>query len=148
MKLQKKSLRLIFNAKPNVHTKKLYKIANILPADETFKAETIKLVFKNTNELTRNAQPKAISEILLNNENARSTRLSNNQSKIKMGSKTPGSLIYKICQIWNETNPEDMACGNYFSLNKAIKARAIEDIEECNKTNFQICIIDKDINYN
>ena len=148
MKLQKKSLRLIFNAKPNVHTKKLYKIANILPADETFKAETIKLVFKNTNELTRNAQPKAISEILLNNENARSTRLSNNQSKIKMGSKTPGSLIYKICQIWNETNPEDMACGNYFSLNKAIKARAIEDIEECNRTNCQICMIDKDIDYN
>ena len=30
MKLQKKSLRLIFNAKPNVHTKKLYKIVNII----------------------------------------------------------------------------------------------------------------------
>ena len=131
-------LRLIFNAKPNIHTKKLYKIANILPADETFNFESIKLVFKNTNELTRNAQPKAISELILNKKNARSTRLSNNQSKIQMGSKTPGSLIYKICQSWNETNPVVMACGNYFSFNKMIKTRAIEDIEECNRTNCQM----------
>ena len=148
MKLQKKSLRLIFNAKPNVHTKKLYKIANILPADETFKAESIKLVFKNTNELTREAQPKAISELILNKDTARSTRLSNNQSKIQMGSKTPGSLMYKICQSWNESNPEIIACGNYFSLNKTIKTQAIENIEECNKPNCQICRIDNDIDYN
>ena len=148
MKLQKKSLRLIFNAKPNVHTKKLYKIANILPAYETFKAESIKLVFKNTNELTSEAQPKAISELILNKNKARSTRLSNNQSKIQMGSKTPGSLMYKICQNWNESTPEVIACGNYFSLNKTIKTQAIENIEECNKPNCQICRIDKDIDYN
>ena len=49
-------------------------------ADKTFQAESMKLVFKNTNELTREAQPKAISELILNKGMARSTRLSNNQS--------------------------------------------------------------------
>ena len=120
----------------------------MLPADVTFKAESIKLVFKNTNELTSEAQPKAISELILNKDTARPTRLSNNQSKIQMGTKTPGSLMYKICQSWNESTPEVIACGNYFSLNKTIKTQAIENIEECNKPNCQICRIDKDIDYN
>ena len=94
-----------------------------------------KLVFKNTNEFTRDVQLKALLELILKRDNAWSMRLSYNQSKLQMGSKTSGTLIYKICQNWNEIYSEVMACGNFFTLNKAIKTQAIDDTEECNRKN-------------
>ena len=146
-KLQKQSIRLIFNAKPKVHTKKLYEIAKILPAKEAFKAEAMKLVFKNTNELTRSSQPKLISNLINKSKKYRTTRLSQDPSKIQMKSKTPGTLIYKISKIWNEASQDLRNSGSYMSLNRALKSTAISSLDECKNSNCQTCFIDKNTKY-
>ena len=146
-KLQKQSIRLIFNAKPKVHTKKLYEIAKILPAKEAFKAEAMKLVFKNTNELTRASQPKLISNLINKSKKYRTTRLSQDPSKIQMKSKTPGTLIYKISKIWNEASQDLRNSGSYMSLNRALKSTAISSLDECKTPNCQTCLIDKNTEY-
>ena len=52
-KLQKKSIRLVFNAKMRCHTGKLLKLAEITPIDQIYKSETLKFVYKYRNELTK-----------------------------------------------------------------------------------------------
>ena len=146
-KLQKQSIRLIFNAKPKVHTKQLYEIAKILPAKEAFKAEAIKLVFKNTNELTRSSQPKLISNLINKSKKYRNTRLSQDPSKIPMKNKTPGTLIYKISKIWNETSQDLRNSGSYLTLNRALKSSAISSLDECKTPNCHTCLIDKNTEY-
>ena len=60
-KLQKKAIRLVF--KMRCHTGKPLKLAEITPIDKIYKCETLKFVFKYRNELTKNKQPQAFSEL-------------------------------------------------------------------------------------
>ena len=98
---------MIYNSKPRTHTKSLYEKSNITPAKETFRAESIKLIYKTTNEITKNKQPKAIAELInLKHNNERATRLSKNIYKIPLKKHHPGTLIYQIIKAWNETDEE------------------------------------------
>ena len=42
--LQKKAVRLIFNARKNVHTEKLFKLTNIVPITKPYESECCKFV--------------------------------------------------------------------------------------------------------
>ena len=147
-KLQKQCIRLIFNAKRGVHTKKLYEKAQILPANATYKAEAIKLVHKSTNELTQKKQPILISNLFQTNISPRQTRLSNDTNKINMANKIPGTLIYNICKIWNETPNEIKESGNSVSLKKQLKSTALNGLKDCQIKKCQICIMDENFSYN
>ena len=77
MKLQKMCLRLIFNARPGMHTKKLYEITKITPASETLAEQSIKMLYKSFNQKTKTHQPMIINEIINDNiKPAGRTRLS------------------------------------------------------------------------
>jgi hypothetical protein len=131
-KLQKKCLRLVYNSKPRTHTKSLYEKSNITPAKETFKAESIKLIFKTTNELTKNKQPKAIAELInLKQNNQRATRLSKNTYKIPLKKHYPGTLIYQIIKSWNETDEEIKNCGNVKILTKTLNKYLQKTLVPC-----------------
>ena len=58
--LQKQAIRLVFDARKNVHTEKLFKLANILPLTKLYESESTKLVFKNKSDPSANKQPIAI----------------------------------------------------------------------------------------
>ena len=146
--LQKQSVRLIFNAKPRVHTKKLYEITKILPVKQTHKIESVKCIYKITNELTRNKQPKAISELLTKKiANTRTTRLSQNPNKLPLNSTQPGSLFYKIIQTWNEADETLKNAGNYRNLSKMLKVNAVAELESCETQDCYVCNMDKHILY-
>ena len=99
-----KKQSLDYKAKPGVHTNQLFQISKILPAKDTLNSESIKLIFKITNEITKPQQPKALCELFSNQSNTRQTRLSQTTDKINMNNKTPGTLVYKLSKNWNEAD--------------------------------------------
>ena len=145
-RLQKISIRLIFKAKPMVHTSPLFKMACIIPAEHTFRIEAIKLVYKCVNENPKLIQPTAIKEMLLNRTGARnSQRLNEDKQNIPLTRKN--GLVYNILKCWNNASQELKNSGSIYSLNKQIKASAINDLEECRQANCHICTIDANVRY-
>ena len=145
-RLQKISIRLIFKAKPMVHTAPLFKMAGIIPAEHTFRIEAIKLVYKCVNQNPKLIQPTAIKEMLLNRTGARnSQRLNEDKQNIPLTRKN--GLVYNILKCWNNASRELKNSGSIYSLNKQIKASAINDLEECRQANCHICTIDANVTY-
>ena len=116
LKLQKQCLRLICNAKRGVHTKKLFESTKIIPTYETFNYEAIKFVHKTMNNQTQEKQPKLINDYIITNNNLRSTRQTNDPYSIQMNHKIPGTIFYKLCNIWNKTNINIRSCGNLIHI--------------------------------
>ena len=52
-KLQKRAVRILFRANRNVHTQKLFKLANITPIKNLYETEAIKFVFLYISDTTR-----------------------------------------------------------------------------------------------
>ena len=120
----------------------------MLPVNQTNKIESVKCIFKITNELTRNKQPKAISELLTKKiANTRTTRLSQNPNKLPLNSTQPGSLFYKIIQTWNEADETLKNAGNYRNLSKMLKVNAVAELESCETQDCYVCNMDKHILY-
>ena len=103
-KLQKKAIRLVFNAKMGSHTGKLLKLAEITPIDKIYKCETLKFVFKYKNELTKNEQPKALSEIFNNETTNRKTRQSKNKNNIQIKKKNIKKTKQPTASLKHGTN--------------------------------------------
>ena len=62
--LQKQTVGLIFNARKNVHTEKLFKLANIVPIIKLYESKCCKFVYKHRYDLSCNEQPISIGELL------------------------------------------------------------------------------------
>ena len=146
--LQKRAVRIIHKAKPGVHTNQLFQISKILPAKDTLNSESIKLIFKVTNEITKPQQPQALCELFSNQSNTRQTRLSQTTDKINMNSKTPGTLVYKLSKNWNEADQETRNMGNYAILKKCLKDTVLNNLTPCSVKQCKICLKDKNVNYN
>ena len=146
--LQKRAIRIIHKAKPGVHTNQLFQISKILPANDTLNSESIKLIFKLTNEITKTKQPKALCELFSNKSNTRQTRLSQTTDKINMNSKTPGTLVYRLSKNWNEADQETRNMGNYAILKKCLKNTVLNNLTPCSVKQCKICLKDKNVNYN
>ena len=147
-KLQKKAIRLVFNAKMRCHTGKLLKLAEITPIDKIYKCETLKFVFKYRNELTKNEQPRALSEIFNQETKKRKTRQSNNKTniQIKKGYKKD-QAAYSLIKTWNDAENDLKNSGNLWSLKQQLKENIKNNITNCNAKKCYQCKIDKNINY-
>ena len=97
-KLQKKAIRLVFNAKMRCHTGKLLKLAEITPIDQIYKCETLKFVYKYRNELTKYEQPQALSEIFnYETKNKKSRQSYNKTNKTLLKQYTKNNI--KNCTV-------------------------------------------------
>ena len=147
-KLQKKAIRLVFNAKMRSHTGKLLKLAEITPIDKIYKCETLKFVFKYKNELTKNEQPKALSEIFNNVTINRKTRQSININKIQIKKEyKKDQAAYSLITTWNESENDLKNSGNLWSLKRQLKENIKDNIKPCTTKKCYQCTIDKHILY-
>ena len=143
--LQKKAIRLIFNAKQKSHTSKLFKLSNITPIQDIYENEALKFVFKNTSVLSSYHQPVAIRDILLQNTNHRQirTRFDDDDTKIRINNQyTKGQAIFDILDIWNNASHDIRNAGNLFSLKRMLKNKINTDMNECTTENCYSCRID------
>ena len=74
--MQKQAIRLIFNAKRNVHTSKLFELSGIIPITKLYEVESIKMVYKYKFDPAFGELPIAIRELInLPSTNMIKTRL-------------------------------------------------------------------------
>ena len=145
--LQKQAVRLIFNAKKNVHTEKLFKLAGILPLTKMYQAEAIKMVYKNWTEHLSDTQPVAIRDLIIpsSEDNA---RIYLNQNKIKIPSVyKKGACFYNMINVWNNSSPDARNSGNLWSLKKFIKDDFIQSLPLCHAKKCNICALDENKDY-
>ena len=144
-KLQKQALRFVFQTKPKVHTKKLFEATKIIPINQTFAAEATKLIFRMKHELTESVQPKAIKELLLDKTKNRTTRQSQDTSRVHP--EINQGLIYEMAKTWNNMSMEIRNSGNLFALKKQLINFALQSIKSCREVNCHICKIDSNVDY-
>ena len=147
-KLQKKAIRLILQAKMNVHTGKLFKLSNIIPIRKLYENEAVKFVYKYVSELYKYDQPLAIRRIILNTSKNERTRIHDDKSKIKMSDNfKAGQCMYNLIDTWNKTKKHHRMAGNLWILKKTIKEEALNEIKPCTEKKCYMCNLDKNVNY-
>ena len=147
-KLQKKAIRLVFNAKMRCHTGKLLKLAEIIPINKVYKCEALKFVFKYRNELTKNEQPRALSEIFSHEIANRKTRQSINKTNIQIKKEyKKDQNAYSLIKVWNDAENDLKNSGNLWSLKQQLKENIRNEITDCQVKKCYQCKIDKNINY-
>ena len=144
--LQKQAIRLIFNTRKNVHTEKLFKLAEIVPITKLYQSECTKLVFIHKLDPSSDLQPIAIKNLLINDEQKSSRLYGNNKIKIPSHYKFE-HCMYQIIKRFNNTNDNVKMCGNVWSLKKMLKEEALETLKECDINDCNICKLDKWRNY-
>ena len=143
--LQKKAIRLIFNAKKHSHTEKLFKLARITPIEKLYEHEAIKFVFKNLSETSASSQPVAIRDILIHNNDCTQirTRFDDDVTKIRIKSQfRKGQCMFSLLNTWNCANSDLRNAGNLFSLKLMLKNEINKELKECAKNDCFSCKID------
>ena len=147
-KLQKKAIRLVFNAKMKCHTGKLIKLAEITPMNKIYKCETLKFVFKYKNELTKKEQPRALSEIFNHEIKNKKTRQNKNKTNIPIKKEyKKDQVAYSLIKTWNDSENDLKNSGNLWSLKQQLKENIKNNIMNCNTNKCYQCKIDKNRNY-
>ena len=148
-KLQKKAVRLIFSARGNVHTDKLFALSKIIPINKLYETEAIKFIFKYKNELYKDQQPIAIKKIILKTKITRNTRNKNDEDlKIKIiNEHKEGQCIFNLIKTWNDTKNDMRMAGNLLSLKVLITEKYTEVMPQCKVNNCYTCNIDKNRDY-
>ena len=145
-KLQKKAVRLIFNARKTSHTKELFKLSKITPIEYLYRNEVIKFVHRNVSETSASDQPEAIKDILFQNPNTCTIELRSNDdtTKIKIKSEfKKGQCFYNILDTWNNSESDLRNAGNLFSLKKMLKNKVDSEWKDCSINDCYSCNIDK-----
>ena len=144
-RLQKKAIRLIFNASKFSHTENLFKLANITPIEKLYEHEAIKFVFKNFSELSAMSQPVAIRDILLNNSEKTKylTRFDDDTTKIRPKNHKTGQCVFSLITKWNNANSNLRNAGNLFSLKRMLKNESNLNIKECMQKECFSCKVDE-----
>ena len=147
-KLQKKAIRLVFNAPIGAHTEKLFKLANVVPVKNIYRVEALKFVFKSKNELHSKYQPEAINKLFEPQKEIRHTRGADTFLKLRLPSGCKkGNALYNLSMQWNKAKESHKTAGNLFSFKKALKEDIIENLEKCNTRDCVICKKDANRNY-
>ena len=148
-KLQKKAIRICFNAKNKSHTGPLLKLAKVIPADKTYERDCIQMVYKSTTELTKPIQPPEINKLFQSDNKIHNTRLGWNTNRIRINSKyKKGQTMYNIINEWNKHDNQKYGnMGNLFVLKQELKEDYLNNIKPCEKTNCKLCELDINRNY-
>ena len=145
--LQKKAVRLIFSARGNVHTDKLFALSKIIPINKLYETEAIKFILKYKNEIYKDQQPLAIRKIILKT-NTRNTRTNDEDLKIKIiNEHKQGHCIYNLFKTWNDANNDMRMAGNLLSLKMLIIETYTKELHPCKVNNCFTCNIDKNRDY-
>ena len=138
-KLQKKAVRLIFRAPINSHTRNLFYYSKIIPVEKLYHYEAVKLIYRNKSELYRNEQPEILRNLISNDPNARSTRLTDDYYKIEVhGEFKKGQALYDLISEWNSAEIAIKASGNMQSLKRQIRNHNTS-LVKCPKKESVIC---------
>ena len=101
--------------------------------------EAIKFIFKNKNELYRDQQPERLRNLISNDPNTRTTRLTDDYYKIKIQREfKKGQALYDIISEWNSAEVAIKASGNMLSLKRQIKNH-YNSLEKCPMKECVIC---------
>ena len=147
IKLKKKAVRLIFRAPINSHTRNLFYYSKIIPVEKLYHYEAVKFIFKNKNELYRDQQPERLRNLISNDPNTRTTRLTDDYYKIKIQREfKKGQALYDIISEWNSAEVAIKASGNMLSLKRQIRNHN-KSLEKCPKKECVICKKDQNRNY-
>ena len=134
--IQKKAVRIIFKAKYNEHTSKLFNKSNITKVENIVKKESIIITYK----FLKNETPMAINDLYTKNieTNLRETRGSeNNFLKMKKGLKK-GEVMFEILNNWNTTKKDIRFQQNIKCLKKAL-SKEMNKVVPCKTKNCYSC---------
>ena len=141
--LQKKALRLVFNAKYNAHSSKLFALSGIIPVDEKFHHES--LLFIKKKELGK--QPKAFDQII---EFGTESKLrSNTENKIKLTKFKKGNVMYSMIYEWNNCDPQLRNSQSLNQLKNKLKemSKSKMSSKKCSTRKCYFCQRDRNVNY-
>ena len=143
--LQKKAVRIIFNARFNTHSSQLFALSNITPIRNMYKKES--LIFMKKYELGK--QPTIFNEII--GKICTDSRLRSNQSnKIQIDKNLKkGNLLYSMFKAWNDSELPLRECSSINSLKKNLKElQRIEMSQKiCTKRKCYMCLRDRFCNF-
>ena len=143
-KLQKKAIRILFSARYNVHTAKLFEISKIIPLSDIYNKESILFIKK----LQNNELPEIFKDIIGNPASIFDD--SKRRPKQKFSVKIPhrykkGNAIYNILTEWNNSElsirSPSKTIETKIELKTKIQKRLINF--ECERSNCYMCSIDR-----
>ena len=115
--------------------------------EKLYHYEAVKFIFKNKNELYRDQQPEILRNLILNDPNIRTTRLTDDYYKIKIHRDyKKGHALYDIISEWNSAEVAIKASGNMQSLKRQIR-NYNNSFEKCPQKECVICKKDQHRNY-
>ena len=143
MTLQKKALRLVFDAKYNAHSHKLFALSGIIPVDEKYKVESLTFLKK----MQKGEQPRAFANIIEFGTDARLR--SNTENKIKLTRHRKGSMMYSMASEWNKCEPELRNCTSTNHMKSELRHKIKETMlsRKCSKKKCYYCRRDKEVDY-
>ena len=143
--LQKKAVRIIFNARFNSHSAQLFALSNITPISDMYQKES--LVFMKKYELGK--QPSIFNEII--GKIQTDSRLRSNQSNQIRIDKTlkRGNILYSMFKSWNDCeshlreSPSIDSLKNNFKKSQKLKLA----LKTCTKRKCFMCQRDRFRNF-
>ena len=142
IKLQKKALRAVFNAKYNTHTSKFFQYSGITRVENIFKKESAQITHKFHNR----SLPNAIQQMFMESISDPSFSLRSMKNCVLHPKRELiGTTIYKILGNWNSlgNSIREIKSHSEFKDNLTKQLQTSSDVE-CNKTDCFSCKFDFD----
>ena len=148
-RLQKKAIRLVFSARWNVHTAKLYSLSRIIPVERIFHNESILFIKKHQN----NELPEIFtdflgpSELYLQKDKPITQhRMQKTEYKIEMPKVyKKGHIFHNVISEWNNADEATRAPSKVTSTKCRLKKLSREKLDQftCQKSNCYMCNLDR-----
>ena len=149
IRLQKKAIRLLFSARWNVHTAKLFSISKITPVERIFHNESILFLKKHQN----NELPEIFTDFLgppelylQSEKQITKYRMQKTEYKIEMPKVyKKGHIFYNVISEWNNSDEETRAPSKVKATKFRLKKLSKEKLDKfiCQKTQCYMCNLDR-----
>ena len=149
IRLQKKAIRLLFSARWNVHTAKLFSISKITPVERIFHNESILFLKKHQN----NELPEIFTDFLgppelysQSEKQISKHRKQNTEYKIEMPKAyKKGHIFYNVISEWNNSDEAIRAPSKVTVTKNRLKKLSKDKLDQfsCNRSNCYMCSLDR-----
>ena len=142
--LQKKALRIIFNARFNSHTNEMFALSGITPIENMYQKNA--LIFMKKTQLDK--QPKVFKDIIDFSSDSRLR--SNTANKIHLSKNLKkGNIIYNFYKAWNDCDQKFRSSRNEYHLKDLLKNDMIEMMSKrnCKVKRCYMCSKDKHLDH-